>query len=131
MDNNNLNRSDLNVFLSEKEKREIEYLNNKSNKLQQISEKHNDPMHMSITQLINLWATTNIHILLDLTNFFTGLSKYKIYFDDIDETGQWFTGLHIIAKNLVNIFTKEQRGIYVGITLIIISFALYLIQITS
>ena len=79
---NNFNRSDLNVFLSEKEKREIEYLNNKSNKLQKISEKQNDPMHMTLTQLINLWATTNIHILIDLTNFFSGLSKYKIYFDD-------------------------------------------------
>jgi hypothetical protein len=128
---NNFNRSDLNVFLSEKEKREIEYLNNKSNKLQKISEKQNDPMHMTLTQLINLWATTNIHILIDLTNFFSGLSKYKIYFDDIDETGQWFTGLNMIGRNLIDIFTKEQRGIYVGITLIIISFALYLIQITS
>jgi hypothetical protein len=128
---NNFNRSDLNVFLSEKEKREIEYLNNKSNKLQKISEKQNDPMHMTLTQLINLWATTNIHILIDLTNFFSGLSKYKVYFDDIDETGQWFTGLNMIGRNLIDIFTKEQRGIYVGITLIIISFALYLIQITS
>jgi len=128
---NNFNRSDLNVFLSEKEKREIEYLNNKSNKLQKISEKQNDPMHMTITQLVNLWATTNIHIIIDLTNFFSGLSEYKIYFDDIDETGQWFTGLNMIARKLIDIFTKEQRGIYVGITFIIISFALYLIQITS
>ena len=88
-------------------------------------------MHMTITQLVNLWATTNIHIIIDLTNFFSGLSEYKIYFDDIDETGQWFTGLNMIARKLIDIFTKEQRGIYVGITFIIISFALYLIQITS
>ena len=35
------------------------------------------------------------------------------------------------AKKLYSIFTKKQRTIYIGFTLILLSFALYIIQITS
>ena len=54
-----------------------------------------------------------------------------MYFDDIDETGQWFTGINKILKEFMNIFTKNGRSLYIGLTLILISFSLYLIQITS
>ena len=88
-------------------------------------------MNMTISEIVNKWATINIHTIIDLTNFFSGLNKYKMYFDDIDETGQWFTGINKILKEFMNIFTKNGRSLYIGLTLILISFSLYLIQITS
>lgn len=131
MDKTSLDRSKLDILLSEKEKNEIDYLNNKSNKLQQTTKDRSDPFNKSLAELINLWASSNVHVIIDLTNFFSGLSKYSSYFDDIDATGQWFTGIGRILRDLVKIFTKGQRSIYIGATLILISFGLYLIQITS
>ena len=131
MDKTLFNKSDLDKFLSNKEIEEIDNLNNKSNHLQKTQYSRKNPMNMTVSEIINKWATINIHTIIDLTNFFSGLNKYKMYFDDIDETGQWFTGINKILKEFMNIFTKNGRSLYIGLTLILISFSLYLIQITS
>ena len=131
MDKTLFNKSDLDKFLSNKEIEEIDYLNNKSNHLQKTQYSRRNPMNMTISEIVNKWATINIHTIIDLTNFFSGLNKYKMYFDDIDETGQWFTGINKILKEFMNIFIKNGRSLYIGLTLILISFSLYLIQITS
>ena len=131
MDKTLFNKSDLDKFLSNKEIEEIDNLNNKSNHLQKTQYSRRNPMNMTISEIVNKWATINIHTIIDLTNFFSGLNKYKMYFDDIDETGQWFTGINKILKEFMNIFTKNGRSLYIGLTLILISFSLYLIQITS
>ena len=77
------------------------------------------------------WADTTIYIMIDLTNFFNNLSRYKSHFNDIDDTNNWVSGISKMLKKLYSIFTKKQRTIYMGFTLILLSFALYVIQITS
>ena len=77
------------------------------------------------------WADTTIYIMIDLTNFFNNLSRYKSHFNDIDDTNNWVSGISKMLKNLYSIFTKKQRTIYMGFTLILLSVALYVIQITS
>ena len=121
----------LDSKLSEKEQKELRILNKKSNKLRKQIKKNDDPLNMSIREFMRNWADTTIYIMIDLTNFFNNLSRYKSHFNDIDDTNNWVSGISKMLKKLYSIFTKKQRTIYMGFTLILLSFALYVIQITS
>lgn len=121
----------MDKYLSDNEKKHLEYLNNTSNRINKLQNEKKDPFNMTLSELIQNWANANIHVLIDITNFFSNLQKYNRYFDDIDNTGQWFTGIKKIIVDLSSIFVKKNRGIYIGFTLILLSFALHLIQITS
>jgi len=125
------NKNVLDSKLSEKEQEEIKKLNSKSNKIRKNIKKNEDPLNMSIRDFMRNWADSNIYIMIDLTNFINNLSKYKSYFDDIDDTNNWGSGILKIINKIYTIFTKKQRTIYIGFTLILLSFALYIIQITS
>jgi|TARA_B100000925_G_scaffold143330_1_gene107344 hypothetical protein len=125
------NENVLDSKLSEKEQKELRILNKKSNKLRKQIKKNDDPLNMSIREFMRNWADTTIYIMIDLTNFFNNLSRYKSHFNDIDDTNNWVSGISKMLKKLYSIFTKKQRTIYMGFTLILLSFALYVIQITS
>ena len=125
------NRADLNMYLSDKELNELKGLNKISNTLRNDIHVKKDPIHMNIKELFQKWASVNIHIIIDITNFFSNINSYYLYFDDIDETGQWYEGLYKLYRNFLNIFIKDDRSIYVGMTLLFLSFAIYIIQITS
>lgn len=125
------NENVLDSKLSEKEQKELRILNKKSNKLRKQIKKNDDPLNMSIREFMRNWADTTIYIMIDLTNFFNNLSRYKSHFNDIDDTDNWVSGISKMLKKLYSIFTKKQRTIYMGFTLILLSFALYVIQITS
>tara|TARA_B100000575_G_C23136256_1_gene660185 strand:- start:3357 stop:3746 length:390 start_codon:yes stop_codon:yes gene_type:complete len=127
----NLSDNKLNSLLSEKEREELKILNDKSNVIRNSITNKNDLLNNSIRNISKKWANTNIDILVDIVKFFSQIKKYSNYFDDIDETGQWFTGIYTILYDFVKIFTKKDRSIYIGLSFIMISFALYLIQITS
>ena len=62
---------------------------------------------MSIKNLFEKWASVNINIFVDITNFISNLSKYNNYFDDIDETGQWYNGIVNIIKDTHNYTVPE------------------------
>ena len=137
MDNESNESSDkydianLNMKLSNKEKNSIRYLNKQSKKLRNLHRENNDFMNMSLKEVVKEWSNTMLLIFTELVNFIAGINKYSGYFDDIDETGQWFKGIYRIFHEIIIILTKKKRILYLGITLIFISFALYLIQITS
>jgi hypothetical protein len=121
----------IDTKLSKNELKELKLLNNKSNILRKEYKKNKDPLNMSIRDFIKKWADTNIYVLIDLTNFFANLSEYKNHFDDIDDTQNWIKGFSKIFNNFYKIITREQRPIFIGFTLVLISFALHIIQITS
>ena len=121
----------MDKYLSDTEKEQLEYLNTTSNRINKLQNEKRDPFSMTLSELIQNWANANVHVLIDITNFFSNLQKYNRYFDDIDNTGQWFNGIKKFILDLSSIFVKKNRGIYIGFTLILLSFALHLIQITS
>ena len=86
----------IDKYLSDTEKEQLEYLNTTSNRINKLQNEKRDPFNMTLSELIQNWANANIHVLIDITNFFSNLQKYNRYFDDIDNTGQWFNGI----KNL-------------------------------
>jgi len=129
--NTQSNKNVLDSKLSKKEQEEIKMLNSKSNKIRKDIKENDDPLNMSIKDFMRNWADSNIYIMIDLTNLINNLSKYKSHFNDIDDTNNWVSGIGKIINKIYTIFTKKQRTIYIGFTLILLSFALYIIQITS
>lgn len=127
----NINYSDLNVKLSKKEKQELQYLNNTSNFANKSINRRSDPMNMTISQFIKKWADVNIKTLIDITNLLTNLDKYRDYFDDIDDSRSWFSGIAKILTDFFRILSLNQRPIYIGLTFVLLSFGLFIIQITS
>jgi hypothetical protein len=57
------------------------------------------------------------------------IGDYQKYFTDIDQTNQWFTGIITILRDFMNIFRKDQRSLYVGFTILIISIMLWYINV--
>ena len=121
----------LNTYLNSDEIRNLRNLEKLSNKSKIISEKKRDIMNLTLKEFIENWANNNIDIFTDLVKFITNLRNYNGYFNDIDSTGNWTNGILIIVKDFVNIFKKDRRSIYFGVTLILISLLFYFIQITS
>ena len=123
--------SDIEINLSNEELEKIDSLNKISNAVNKKIKEDDNLLNMSINEVIKLWAKNNIDVLVDLTNFFSNFKKYNKYFDDIDETKMWLDGFKLVIFDLIKIFTKKKRIIFIGITLLLLSFGLYIIQITS
>jgi len=123
--------SDIEINLSNEELEKIDSLNKISNAVNKKIKEDDNLLNMSINEVIKLWAKNNIDVLVDITNFFSNFKKYNKYFDDIDETKMWLDGFKLVIFDLIKIFTKKKRIIFIGITLLLLSFGLYIIQITS
>ena len=57
------------------------------------------------------------------------IGDYQKYFNDIDQNNQCFTGIITILRDFMNIFRKDQRSLYVGFTILIISIMLWYINV--
>ncbi len=123
--------NDIYNMLTEKEKQTIEKLNNTSNTIRQLNEYRKNPINMSIEEVFHQWSKENMIVFTEVVHFFSNLETYSKYFNNIDDTGKWFKGIKIIISDLIQIMMKNNRPIYIGITLLLLSFGLYIIQITS
>jgi len=126
-----LSKKNLDKLLSKNEQHELQYLNNQSNSARRRVKHNSDILNISISDFFTKWADLNIIIISDIVIFFSNINKYARYFDDIDETGQWFTGISRLFSDFIKILTKDNRPIFIGFTFILISFGLYIIQISS
>ena len=124
---------DITRFLSEDEKNLLDHLNLTTNSLQQKIKRGEDALNMSLRELFKNWSKKMKNILTDIVTEFhlLGEGTYSKYFTDIDNTSNWLGGIGRIIKNFAYIFIKENRTIYVGITVIIIAFLLFAFQISS
>ena len=86
---------------------------------------------MSIEEVFHQWSKENMIVFTEVVHFFSNLETYSKYFNNIDDTGKWFKGIKIMISDLIKIMMKNNRPIYIGITLLLLSFGLYIIQITS
>jgi hypothetical protein len=66
---------------------------------------------------------------MDIISFMVNIGNYQKYFSDIDDSNQWFTGIITILRDFFKIFRKEQRSLYVGFTILIISIMLWYINV--
>ena len=115
--------------LSPKEIAEMERLSATSNALQLSSNDYKNPLNMSLRDLFKEWSKQTLNTIMDIISFMVNISDYYKYFTDIDQSNQWFTGIITILRDFFKIFRKDQRSIYVGFTILVISLMLWYISI--
>jgi hypothetical protein len=115
--------------LSPNELAELDRLSASSNALRLSSNWYKNPLNSSLRDLYKLWATRNLETVNDIIKFMVNIGNYSSYFQDIDETKQWFSGIINILKDFINIFKKEDRSIYVGFTILIISIMIWYLDV--
>ena len=116
------------MILSEEEKIKLDNLNERSNKLNKIKDSIFDK---TLRELIQLWSKYNIEVLDDMIIFFSKTDSYHKYFNDIDDTKNIYNGIKLIINDFLKILIKEERLIYIGFTVILISIIMYFIGISS
>ena len=128
-----ISQLDITRFLSIDEQQLLKKLNLGSNKLTKTLLKNTDLFNISLKVLFQNWSTKMKDIILDVTLFISKIGKgeYSHYFNDIDNTNSWISGIWGVFKDLVYIFIKDQRHIYFGVSIIIFGFLLFIFQISS
>tara|TARA_B100000524_G_scaffold344351_1_gene241520 strand:- start:3748 stop:4158 length:411 start_codon:yes stop_codon:yes gene_type:complete len=121
----------LDVYLNKSETDNLNYLEKKANLSKQFDDEQSNFMNKSLNEILKDWSKVNIDILSDLVNMLSKLSKYSNYFNELDESENILRGVFLICKDIYELFTKEDRAIYFGITLVIVSILFYFIGISS
>lgn len=107
--------------LSEGEQKYLEKINTLSNKTRKNIHNSNDFLQQSIYSIIKNWSKTMKNILDDITLLELNSNNPDYWWRDIIE----------YINKVINIFVKKDRKIYIGLTLIIIAFLVFIIEITS
>ena len=121
---------DVKDYLSVKERSNLKFLNDSSNKISDEIKKSEDFLNISISDLFKNWSAIMQDILADFALFFNSINNYSNYFEDINDVNTWWKGVSNLLKDFISIFIKDKRSIYFGITLIMLSFMVYFIQIS-
>jgi len=127
----NRNIFDVSKYLSDKERTLLNNLNNTSNNISNINIEKEDFINKSLKSIFEEWSNKMNAIIKDLIYFIHNVKTYYVYFKDIDETKNWWNGVVRFIGDLITIFTKKGRTIYVGLSFLILSLLTYIIQITS
>ena len=109
-------------YLTEHEKKMLKKLNQTSNFLN--NEKKKDLFDISLNSILKEWSSIMADIFHELSTMIY-VNKYIKVSDNIYEFATY------ISRDIWKIFTKENRLIYVGATLIFISFVIYFIHISD
>jgi hypothetical protein len=111
-------------YLTERERNIIREASALANKSQSIMAEQTDLFHLSINQLLSNWSNNMQAILIDITD------NLHIN-EDIKNTSNIYEFMVVFIHKLWNIFTKEYRIIYFGMTLIFISIVIYFVYASS
>jgi hypothetical protein len=109
-------------YLTEREKKVIE----KTNELAYVANNPGviDFFHLSLSDLLKNWSNNMQAIMIDLTE--------TLYVNEyIRKTDNIYQFIVVFATKLWEIFTKEFRIIYFGMTLIFISILIYFVTISG
>jgi hypothetical protein len=123
--NNSTNLNDISLNLSVEEREYLNKINEQSNLIRRDLSMKKDFFSLSLTEIFNRWASVHNQILEDLSKI-SYSNKWSLNRVDL-----WWDNLFLLLDNVIKSVVKEERLIYVGITLIIMSLLIYLIQITS
>lgn len=117
-------RNENEILLNNEEKKILEQLNSFANKSKKEAIKQSAFYNLSLKDLIEKFMSTWNNIIIEF------ISVYKK--KNIEKNpNYWWNNIKYLVSSIIDIITKGDRLIYVGIMLIIISFFLYFILISS
>jgi uncharacterized membrane protein len=111
-------------YLTKRERKILEETNALANDASERQTEQMDLFHLSLKQLLRNWSNSMQAILVDLTDTLD-INK------DLKNTNNIYEFMVVFFNKLWNIFTKEYRIIYFGMTLIFISMVIYFVFISS
>lgn len=116
-------RDDKQVILNNEERKILEELNSFSEKNRKKAVEKTVFYNLSLKQILDNFLLTWNDIINEIINLHTKMSKKKNTY--------WWNNIKQILASIIDITTKGDRLIYVGIMLIIISFFIYFLLISS
>ena len=105
-------------YLTKKERDMLEQMNREMKQLQDKKEVDEDIFKMNIGNIGKKWVDAMVNILDEMLRYIKKIESSK---------AGWVSHL----QNILRILIKDDRGIYVGISLILLSMGLYFIVISS
>jgi hypothetical protein len=130
MTNKDFDSSKLNTYLNSNEIKELDYLNSISEKANNSIRDRTEIGNLTLNEILKRWANTNMFVFKDLVNLFGNLDEYNNMIND-ENSSSIITALLKLIRDVSDIFIKDDRAIYFGITLIVMSILFYFIGITS
>lgn len=115
-------------ILSKQEKQILKELNSFSEETNEKENYNKKFYNLSLKKIFENFLDTWKQIIEDLVEIFKKKKKYK---KDIYSQRYWWDNIQNILFQIFYIITQQDRLIYVGIMLIIISFLIYFIVISS
>lgn len=115
-------------ILSKQEKQILKELNSFSEETNKKENYNKKFYNLSLKKIFENFLDTWKQIIEDLVEIFKKKKKYK---KDIYSQRYWWDNIQNILFQIFYIITQQDRLIYVGIMLIIISFLIYFIVISS
>ena len=125
--NKNMNMYDF--YLTPKEQRLITYLNQNTAKIKTAREEHDRLENLSIKTIYKRWSDRTYKIVNDILNEFQKFINTKP--SNSLKKGNELDKYRDFMINIIKILVKDDRLLYVGITLVIISMFVYFISVSS
>ena len=114
-------------YLSEQEKKTLESLNKVSNTLNNQTAFIKDILNKPIHEILQNWSLSQQHILHDLIKVF----ENKNIIEEIQNDSHWWNPIFKTCKQIYDIFSKDDRMIYMGMTIVFIALILVFVNITE
>ena len=113
-----------NNFLSDSEKKTLKLVNDKSNLLNDTLAERKNIFNKTLKNIITEWSVHHQKMLADSILLVKDMNKPENY----NKYQNWWDYLLKYLGDFTTIITKEDRMIYTGITIIIVSLLLYLVD---
>ena len=117
-------------YLTPKEQRLITYLNKNTSTIKNAREDHDRLENLSIKTIYKRWSDRIYKIINEIIEEFNNLVNTKPS-DSLDTKQNEFDKYRTFLMNIIKIALKDDRLLYVGLTLIIISMFVYFISVSS
>ena len=117
-------------YLTPKEQRLITYLNKNTSTIKNAREDHDRLENLSIKTIYKRWSDRIYKIINEIIEEFNNLVNTKPS-DSLDTKQNEFEKYRLFLMNIIKIALKDDRLLYVGLTLIIISMFVYFISVSS
>ena len=119
-----MNLKNYNNFLSSNEKKTLKLVNDKSNLLNDTLAERKNIFNKTLKNIITEWSVHHQKMLADSVNLAKEMNKPENY----NNYENWWDFLLKYVGDFITIITKKDRMIYTGITIIMISLLLYLVD---
>ena len=122
-----MNSKNYHNFLSKDEQKTLKLVNKKSNELKNEKIENDNIFNKTLNDIIKEWSLHHQKMLDEIIKLIKNVNDMK----DFEKFNNWWRYLTKHINDFIIIITKGDRMLYSGITIIMISFLLFIINSSS